>query len=721
MQKKIYLILLMAWMAAGSLSAQFIPQGFNYQGIIRDDNGAPLANQTATLLFAVRTNAPNGPVAYSEKQVVTTNEYGLVNLIIGQGGTPIQGSFSGINWGSSAKYLSVSLETAPNVFDDLGVSQLMSVPYALYALSTANGGNDDWGNQVIQASQEFIGNGTSGAPLKLAPQNATNGQVLKWNGAAWTPQNDNAGAGTVTEINTGAGLSGGPITGTGTISLSNTGVMPGTYGSAGQIPVITVDEKGRITTVTTINVQGGGGSITLLAGTGIDVQQNGTEYTVSNTGDTNPSDDLTNISQAGGDLNGPFANLQINPGAVGASELANEAVNSAKIAPNAVNSDKIAPDAVGALEIAASAVGTGEIADGAVNGAKLNNMGAQTGQVLKWNGSVWLPQPDETGGGGNVNLTAGAGISVTGAAPNFTIANTGDVNASDDLTTASVSNGDVTGPFSNLQLKQDVVSSTELTDNAVETANITNGAVTGQKINAMGATNGQVLKFNGTTWTPAADQSGTANVSAGIAIDVIDNGNGNYIINNAGDIDPFNDITVNTPSGGDVTGFFNNLQINPSAVTSTELANNAVQTDKIANGAVTGAKINQMSANPGQVLKWNGSAWAPAQDQAGIGDNWGSQVATTNSTLAGNGATTPLGIAQQGAANGQVLKWDGISWTPANDNNDGPDKWGTQTAETDPSLAGNGTAADPLRIAPQGATNGQVLKFDGAKWLPAND
>ncbi|MGI9160497.1 MAG: hypothetical protein ACR2K1_12175, partial [Saprospiraceae bacterium] len=254
-----------------------------------------------------------------------------------------------------------------------------------------------------------------------------------------------------------------------------------------------------------------------------------------------------------------------------------------------------------------------------------------------------------------------------------------------------------------------------------ETANITNGAVTGQKINAMGETNGQVLKFNGTTWTPAPDQSGTANVIAGIAIDVIDNGNGNFIINNAGDIDPFNDITTNTPSGGDVTGFFNNLQINPAAVTSTELAANAVQTDKIANGAVTGAKINQMSANPGQVLKWNGSAWAPAQDQAGVGDNWGTQVAITNSTIAGNGATAPLSIAQQGAANGQVLKWDGTSWTPANDNNDGPDNWGTQTAATNPSLAGNGTATDPLRIATQGASNGQVLKFDGTNWIPAND
>jgi hypothetical protein len=719
MQQKIYLAFMLVVGMAWQLSAQFVPQGFNYQGIIRDDNGAPLANQTASLLFAVRSGAPNGPVAYSERQNVNTNEYGLVNLVVGQGGTPIQGTFAGINWGSGAKYLSIALETSPNVFDDLGTTQLMSVPYALYALSAANGGNDNWGAQVVQTSTEFSGNGTASAPLRIGQQGAENGQVLKWNGAAWTPQDDNGG---ITQINTGAGLSGGPITNNGTISLSNTGVMPGTYGSAGQIPVITVDAQGRITTVTTINIQSGGGSITLIGGAGIDIQQNGDQYTISNTGDVDPTNDVTNTTQAGGDVNGPFSNLQINAGVVGSTELANSAVTSDKIAADAVNADKIAQDAVGGSEIAAGAVGTAEIADGAVDGAKINDMGAQIGHVLKWNGAIWQPQADNTGGGGgNVNLTAGPGISVTGASPNFTVSNTGDINPTDDLTNTSQSGGDVTGPFANLQLKPDVVSTIELTDNAVETVNLNNGAVTGPKINAMGATGGQVLKFNGATWAPANDLSGSANITAGVAIDVIDNGNGNYVISNAGDIDPFNDITVNTPAGGDLNGFFNNLQINPLAVTSVELSANAVITDKIANGAVTGTKINQMSANPGQVLKWNGSAWTPAQDQAGVGDNWGAQVVLTAPTLSGNGASIPLELAQQGATNGQVLKWDGTGWTPANDLNTGGDNWGAQSAVTNATLTGSGTAGNPLGIAQQGATNGQVLKFNGTSWAPAPD
>jgi len=53
--------------------------------------------------------------------------------------------------------------------------------------------------------------------------------------------------GTVTQVNTGTGLTGGPIIGTGTISLSNTTVTPGTYGSSNQIPVITLNQQGQIT------------------------------------------------------------------------------------------------------------------------------------------------------------------------------------------------------------------------------------------------------------------------------------------------------------------------------------------------------------------------------------------------------------------------------------------------------------------------------------------
>lgn len=58
----------------------------------------------------------------------------------------------------------------------------------------------------------------------LIQMGATDGQVLKWDGSKWAPGSDDGEAGTVTEINTGAGLTGGPITGSGTVAVATGGI-----------------------------------------------------------------------------------------------------------------------------------------------------------------------------------------------------------------------------------------------------------------------------------------------------------------------------------------------------------------------------------------------------------------------------------------------------------------------------------------------------------------
>lgn len=76
---------------------------------------------------------------------------------------------------------------------------------------------------------------------------------------------------------------------------------------------------------------------------------------------------------------------------------------------------------------------------------KAKSEGATSGQVLKWNGSAWVPADDNNTG---TTYTEGTGIDITGPV----ISNTGDTNAADDITTSSTAGGDVGGPFSNLQV-----------------------------------------------------------------------------------------------------------------------------------------------------------------------------------------------------------------------------------------------------------------------------
>ena len=76
-----------------------------------------------------------------------------------------------------------------------------------------------------------------------------------------------------TTIATGTGLTGGgSLAASRTLSLTNTAVTPGIYGSSTLVPVITIDAQGRITLASTAAVSGGGGGVTsVTGGTGITV------------------------------------------------------------------------------------------------------------------------------------------------------------------------------------------------------------------------------------------------------------------------------------------------------------------------------------------------------------------------------------------------------------------------------------------------------------------
>lgn len=62
------------------------------------------------------------------------------------------------------------------------------------------------------------------------------------------------GNGTVTQVDTGTGLTGGPITTSGTISLANTTVTAGTYGNSTAVAQLAIDAQGRITSASNVSI-----------------------------------------------------------------------------------------------------------------------------------------------------------------------------------------------------------------------------------------------------------------------------------------------------------------------------------------------------------------------------------------------------------------------------------------------------------------------------------
>ena len=112
------------------------PQGFNYQATVRNSAGALIVNQNVNFKFNIMLNSATSLPIFSETHMTPTDDLGQVNLVIGTG-TATTGTFSTINWGTGNYYLGIELNTG-NGYVAMGTTQLLSVPYALYANSSGN-------------------------------------------------------------------------------------------------------------------------------------------------------------------------------------------------------------------------------------------------------------------------------------------------------------------------------------------------------------------------------------------------------------------------------------------------------------------------------------------------------------------------------------------------------------------------------------------------------
>lgn len=123
-----------------------VPEGVSYQTVIRNSStGTIIPNHNVSLRMSIIRGSSTGSIVYSEVHSATTNVLGLVNLVIGKG-TVLNGSFSSLVWGDTTYFLQVDIDMAGgSTFTTMGTTQLMSVPYALYAKTSGNGGNGSTG------------------------------------------------------------------------------------------------------------------------------------------------------------------------------------------------------------------------------------------------------------------------------------------------------------------------------------------------------------------------------------------------------------------------------------------------------------------------------------------------------------------------------------------------------------------------------------------------
>lgn len=146
--RKIYFLFLLQLFSCCIAFAQ-APQAIPYQAVARDVNGNVLSNQAISIQFSIHDSIPTGSIVYQEIQQVTTTSLGLFTCHLGQG-TPVVGTFASVNWSNGNKYLQVEMDpSGVTTYTDMGTTQLMSVPYALYAASsngwttTGNSGTND--------------------------------------------------------------------------------------------------------------------------------------------------------------------------------------------------------------------------------------------------------------------------------------------------------------------------------------------------------------------------------------------------------------------------------------------------------------------------------------------------------------------------------------------------------------------------------------------------
>ena len=130
-------ILTLLLMTTLSVLAQ-IPEKMSYQAVVRASDNSLVSNSNVNLRVIVRQGSENGTNTYEETHSAITNANGLVSLQIGNGNV-VFGDFSQIPWYNGPFFIETQVDpTGGSNYSIIGISQLLSVPYALTAKYAEN-------------------------------------------------------------------------------------------------------------------------------------------------------------------------------------------------------------------------------------------------------------------------------------------------------------------------------------------------------------------------------------------------------------------------------------------------------------------------------------------------------------------------------------------------------------------------------------------------------
>ena len=115
--------------AITTAASTFGQNGFAYQAVIRNAEGQLITNKQVDVKF---TLLHDGSEYYVEKQSVTTNEYGNIQVVVGEG-TKVDGDYANVPWNTLDIDMKIEVSVDKGAFVELGTTKVQASPYAIYA------------------------------------------------------------------------------------------------------------------------------------------------------------------------------------------------------------------------------------------------------------------------------------------------------------------------------------------------------------------------------------------------------------------------------------------------------------------------------------------------------------------------------------------------------------------------------------------------------------